>query len=131
MSEGGRGAGAWRRGGSGLGASGSYPVPQSTTQGGRQPAMLGTRAARPTRTAPEAPPLSARRARPAQPAPGSLRSAAAGARMLGGRPRDATPSGQSRRGYSRPRPRPAIFSAGGAASLPTRPTLKRLGTIFN
>lgn len=90
----------------------------------RHPRRSATRAAR------EAPPPSARRARPAPPAPGSLRRPPPGARMLGCRPRDAAPAGQSPRGDA---PAPAIFSAGGDAFSPVGPTLlsERLGAIFN
>lgn len=76
---------------SGVGARSSYPVPQSTTQGGREPAMLGTRAAPSTPAAREVPPLSACRDNPTPPAPGSLRSASAGSPDALLSPRDASP----------------------------------------
>lgn len=128
MRPGGRAAGqaGARRAGAGAGARGSYPVPQSTTQGGREPAMLGPRG-RPGRL-PRSPARSPPRA--AAGLPGASAAPPPGARMLSAGPRDAPPTHRrlTNHGADTPCPRPlppAIFSAGNGASLSVRPTLLR------
>lgn len=84
----GRGAGRGRRAGAGAGARGSYPVPQSTTQGGREPAMLGPRGR--LRRLPGSPARSPPRA--AAGLPGASAAPPPGARMLAAGTRDAPPT---------------------------------------